>query len=221
MEKLDVLKDGEIVDEIELGDLEVVVGRDAECDIYLNDPSVSRRHSRIFKIYNDYFIEDLGSTNGTMLNDRAVKKHILSSGDRLSIGGFGMRFVDTAFEQGEVEEDDMDKTVILDTRSRPVAPATEVAAERKVAPKTATIRFFRGPNKGHSERILRSLYTIGKPGGDVAVIARRPQGFYLLHIGGATHPRINNQEIATSAGVQLNEGDVFEVGDNLAEISFG
>ena len=66
--------------------------------------------------------------------------------------------------------------------------------------------------------INRSLYTIGEPGDDVAVIARRSHGFYLLNIGGGSYPKINDQEISTSAGVQLNDGDVLEVGEHLAEL---
>lgn len=66
----------------------------------------------------------------------------------------------------------------------------------------------------------RGIYTIGKPGEEVAAIARRPQGFFLLPIGGQRNPRINNQEVVSIAGVKLNEADVVEVGENLAEISF-
>ncbi len=54
----------------------------------------------------------------------------------------------------------------------------------------------------------------------MAVIARRPQGFFLLHIGGERYPRINNHEVNSVAGVKLNEADVVEVGENLAEITF-
>ena len=54
----------------------------------------------------------------------------------------------------------------------------------------------------------------------MAAIARRPQGFFLLHIGGDRYPRINNKEIQTTKGVQLNEGDMVEVGEHLVEISF-
>jgi len=75
-------------------------------------------------------------------------------------------------------------------------------------------------NKGNLEKIDRSLFTIGKPGENVAVIARRPQGFYLLHIGGSSFPRINNKEIDSKGGVQLQEGDMVEVGEYMAEISF-
>ena len=91
---------------------------------------------------------------------------------------------------------------------------------RRLTPKTALLRFFRGPLKGQQDQITRSLYTIGKPGKAVAVIARRPQGFFLLHIGGPTLPKINEKEIKGSGGIQLHEGDMIEVGEYLAGILF-
>jgi len=54
----------------------------------------------------------------------------------------------------------------------------------------------------------------------VAVIARRPQGFFLLKIGHNSFPLINNKKVDVGGGIKLNEGDVVEVGENMLEISF-
>jgi len=59
----------------------VRVGRDPDCEIRLDDPSVSRRHVVLSRVYNEYFIEDQNSTNGTVLNGRRVYKHMLKHGD--------------------------------------------------------------------------------------------------------------------------------------------
>lgn len=216
MDKVVVYRDGEELGEVELTAKRMTLGRDPASDIPLNDLSVSRSHARLTKVFNDYFIEDLNSTNGTFLNDRAVTKHMVRDRDCLRIGSFELRFV--LQQQGD---DELDRTVVL---QRPAAVARTAPARpapaAPLAPKTAHLRFFRGPMKGMMERVERSLYTIGRPGSEVAAIARRPQGFFLLHIGGDRYPRINNKEITTTRGVQLNEGDVIEVGENLAEISF-
>ncbi|MES9878607.1 MAG: FHA domain-containing protein [Candidatus Sedimenticola sp. PURPLELP] len=218
MEKLVVYKDETVIAEVALEKQEISIGRGAECDVHLDDLSVSRHHSQLVKIYSDYFVEDLGSTNGTLLNEKPVKKHILKHGDVISFGVFRLRFVREEAAASEAGED-LDKTVILQVPRR--AAANNPAVARHLAPKTAVVKFFRGPKKGNSDEIKRSLYTIGRPGGDVAAIARRPQGFYLLHIGGDQYPKINNKEIDVTGGVQLQEGDMVEVGENLAEISFG
>lgn len=217
MEKLVIKKDNARVDEFVIDQQQITIGRDSESDLPLNDPSVSRQHARIQRIYTDLYVEDLGSTNGTSLNGRNVTKHVLKAGDRLIIGSFVIDLV----QEAEEAEDDLDKTVVI--RPEVVAAARSgkpATPPRKLQPKVATLRFFRGPNKGSTEKIDRSLFTIGKPGENVAVIARRPQGFYLLHIGGSSFPRINDEEIDSKGGVQLREGDVVEVGDYVAEISF-
>lgn len=221
MAKLVILKDGDLVAETPLGAKKLTIGRDAESDIRLNDLSVSRCHARLVRVFNDYYLEDLKSTNGTFLNERQVSKHMLKSGDLLRIGSFTLRLMNQDESADDAVEAEMDRTMVMaPDNAAPGATAGAVQRHQALAPKIALVRFFRGPRKGKSERIDRSLYTVGRPGGELAVIARRPQGFFLLHIGGDRYPRINDQEINTTKAVQLNEGDVVEVGDNLAEISF-
>ena len=195
MDRLVIEKDGLERYEVQLSE-RCSIGRDPESDISLNDPRVSRDHARLNRVSGDYFVQDLDSTNGTLVNDQPVDRQLLQHGDRLRIGGYQLQF----FSSGKGAE--------------------PVASQRSLIPKTARVRYFRGPHKGRSEKIERSLYTIGQPGSQVAAIARRPQGFYLLHIGGNQYPRINSKEIKTTKGIQLHEGDVLEVGENLAEISF-
>ena len=66
---------------------ELVVGRDPACDIVLGDPSVSRRHARIFLADGAVYAEDLGSQNGTMVNGSLIHMPCrLRSGDALTTG---------------------------------------------------------------------------------------------------------------------------------------
>src|SRR4051794_28443198 len=65
----------------------VLIGRVTECDVVLYDQGVSRRHCRIFSEGGEYFVEDMGSSNGTRLNDATVSgKQALAEGDRLTLG---------------------------------------------------------------------------------------------------------------------------------------
>jgi predicted component of type VI protein secretion system len=214
MNKIMILDNEVVQTEIELDNQQLVIGRDSSNGVNLSDPSVSRRHAILTCALGEYFIEDLGSTNGTLLNNKPVTKHILNHGDLLQIGDYVLRYEKGA-EEEDIEEHDPEKTQVI---SRPQTQEPEDA--KVVIPKTAIIRYFRGPKKGQSEQIQRSLYTLGKPGGDVAVIARRPQGFYLLKIGRNSYPMINNKKVDVGGGVKLNEGDVVEVGENMLEISF-
>lgn len=65
---------------------ENVIGRDATCDIVLDDPQVSRRHATIVSDNGVYWIRDLGSTNGMTLNGVAVKDAQLRDGDMIRLG---------------------------------------------------------------------------------------------------------------------------------------
>lgn len=64
---------------------EVVVGRSPDCDLWIEDGAISRKHFRVRVIDNRAEIEDLGSTNGTYVNGEAVKKVFLNDGDKIQI----------------------------------------------------------------------------------------------------------------------------------------
>ena len=75
------------MDEHELPTGELVVGRNLECQIRFNHPSVSRRHLRLQISPSGVFVEDLGSSNGTFVNDRRITQSTpLRNGDGLTIG---------------------------------------------------------------------------------------------------------------------------------------
>lgn len=69
-----------------LGAGPVTLGRLPECDIVMSDPGASRQHARIRHVDGEYVLTDLGSTNGTLVNDDPVRERILQDGDRITIG---------------------------------------------------------------------------------------------------------------------------------------
>lgn len=77
-----------------LRDGETVVGRDEGCGIRLDDPSVSRRHARVLVQDDHATVEDLNSTNGTLVNGRKARAGgvALQAGDTIKIGGVTARF---------------------------------------------------------------------------------------------------------------------------------
>lgn len=204
MPKMVLYSNGTIAEEFPLDKQKVDIGRDPGCDIPLNDPSVSRRHANLTRIFSDYYVEDLDSTNGTVLNQRNVKKHLLKHGDVLQVGNFELHFKDDEHE----DSDELDKTMVIRPQGRPKAagqPLPHSTAHR------GALHYITGPNSGTTAPLTRALVTLGEPGGDVAVVARRPQGFYLLHVGGKSFPKINGKD-TDKGGVQLTDGDVIEVG---------
>jgi pSer/pThr/pTyr-binding forkhead associated (FHA) protein len=70
---------------------EVTMGRAAGCQVVLDDTYASQIHARLFARDGQYFVEDLGSTNGTYLNRRKVSgPMVMQRGDRIRIGGTEM-----------------------------------------------------------------------------------------------------------------------------------
>ena len=69
------------------------VGRSQENDITVNDPNVSRRHARISRADDGFVVEDLGSTNGTLLDGAPIDRERIDGGDELTFGQTAARFV--------------------------------------------------------------------------------------------------------------------------------
>ena len=75
-----------------LGD-EVTIGRGADNSIVIDMDNVSRLHARELKMDDGYFVEDLGSTNGSYVNDIEVSRDRLRTGDLVKIGGAILKFI--------------------------------------------------------------------------------------------------------------------------------
>src|SRR6202007_3003364 len=79
----------------------VIIGRGEDCDIHLDDPSISRRHCRIQPQGSGYQAKDLQSTNGTFINNPPIQEEPLQDGDYLRVGNWIFRYL----AGGNVEAD--------------------------------------------------------------------------------------------------------------------
>jgi hypothetical protein len=77
------------------------VGRSQENDIVINDPNVSRRHARISRSDGGFVVEDLGSTNGTLLDGAPIDRERIEGGDELTFGQSTARFIRRIDSPGE------------------------------------------------------------------------------------------------------------------------
>ncbi len=76
----------------EVADETVTIGRGPDNQIVLDDPSVSGRHAELRRVGNGYHLRDLGSTNGTRLNDETITDVALRAGDRIRFGKVEARY---------------------------------------------------------------------------------------------------------------------------------
>jgi predicted component of type VI protein secretion system len=259
MAKLILSVDGQVLKEYQLSKERTLIGRKPHNDIPIDNLAVSGEHAAIITILNDSFIEDLGSTNGTMVNGKPVKKHFLQNNDVVEIGKHKLKYFNDAPTAATAA--DFEKTMIIrnpakaapppapdkglgdtQTNLRPLAPearpapAPAPAAAAPSATATATsppapapapapaaapaggatplrdaaIQVLSGAAAGRTLDLTKNLTTIGKPGLQVAVITKRPNGYFITHVEGATYPTLNG----TSLGGQahgLGDHDLIEI----------
>ncbi|HYX62950.1 MAG TPA: FHA domain-containing protein, partial [Burkholderiales bacterium] len=96
MAKLILSMDGLVLKEIPLTKERTTIGRKPHNDIQIDNLAVSGEHAVIVTILNDSFLEDLGSTNGTVVNGNPIKKHFLQNNDVIELGKYKLKFVGEA-----------------------------------------------------------------------------------------------------------------------------
>lgn len=100
------------------------------------------------------------------------------------------------------------------------APAPAPAAPPAASPQqVAVIQILNGPNAGKELELVKSLTTLGKPGVQVAVLARRPHGIFITHVEGAKFPLVNGESTGEHPH-QLSDHDIIELAGIKMEFYF-
>src|SRR3972149_2195471 len=120
MAKLVLSLSGAVQGEYTLNQERVSIGRKPDNDIPIDNLAVSGKHALIITILDDSFLEDLGSTNGTYVNGKLVKKHALKDGDVIAIGKHELKYVN---ENATTDDDEFEKTMIIKPGSASAAVA--------------------------------------------------------------------------------------------------
>lgn len=235
MGKLVLSLNGAVQGEFQLNKERMTVGRKPDNDIQIDNLAVSGKHALVITILDDSFLEDLGSTNGTYVNGKLIKKHALRDGDVIGIGKHELKYVN---EHATADDEEFEKTMIIrpGTASAAVAaakaaesaqpaPAPAAAPMPAQAPAAAAapansgmplgkLHVLNGPIAGKELELTKALITLGKPGVQVAVISRRPHGYFLTHIEGdgknANFPVVNGAPIGPQA-YAMKSGDIIEL----------
>ena len=128
MAKLILSVDGQVLKEYTLSKERTLIGRKPHNDIQIDNLAVSGEHAAIITILNDSFIEDLGSTNGTMVNGKPIKKHFLQNNDVVEIGKHKLKYFNDA--PAAATAADFEKTMII--RNPAKAAPTPAAGEKSM-----------------------------------------------------------------------------------------
>jgi pSer/pThr/pTyr-binding forkhead associated (FHA) protein len=171
------------------------LGRKAGNDIVLDNLVVSGSHCAFeLKGLADVYLEDLGSTNGTFVNNKRVKeKQHLQDGDTIAIGHFRIQFLSASGDSG------FGHTTAFDSMMS--ASAGQVHASFQV---------LNGSSSGLEVPVVKAVTTFGKPGVTVVAVSHRRNGFFVAHLDGDVVPTLNGQPLRPDP-VILSDGDVLEL----------
>ncbi|HZR03726.1 MAG TPA: FHA domain-containing protein [Burkholderiales bacterium] len=316
MAKLILSLDGAPLREYPLSKERTTIGRKPHNDVVIDNLAVSGEHAMIMTILNDSFLEDLGSTNGTLVNGQPIKKHFLQNNDVIELGKYKLKYL--AELPAQPSQPDFEKTMVLRSpvapprsdltastpragvakpsavsdapRADPVKPGAtkpdllhtqttpgsaagspaqsvaqvavsavqsgpvvdaEVVAPIATAPASSSapvssapaavasvasvptpaaeaaptpgapdarpagavlgaIQLLSGASAGRELQLTKALTTLGKPGVQVAVIAKRPHGYFITHVEGTTYPAVNGKQLDAQAH-PLHDHDIIEL----------
>ncbi|MBR0568343.1 FHA domain-containing protein [Azoarcus sp. L1K30] len=234
MPKLILSMDGLVLKEIPLNKERISIGRKQNNDVQIDNLAISGQHAVITCILDDAFLEDQNSTNGTYVNGQPIKKHVLQNNDVIELGKYRLKFLTDTSQPGLSASELVDTAALkpFDMSSAAVETSTSTAGtgERspvstQVLPQAAleqpaqaeplldrlgVIQVLTGANAGRELELNKTLTTLGKPGRQVAVITRRPHGYFITHVEGASFPTVNGRTLDAQAH-RLGDHDIIEI----------
>jgi len=236
--KLILSMDGLVLKEIPLSKQRLSIGRKPHNDVQIDNLAVSGEHCVVVTILDDSFLEDLNSTNGTYVNGQPVKKHVLESRDIIELGKYRLKYLkedeNEDFESRRAPPIPVaapaasapvpaDATVPFavapsntpfakegGSRPAPSAPQAPASQSAEQGAPLGAVQLLNGANAGKQLELSKSLTKMGKPGTQVAVIARRNDGYFITHLEGLHHPVVNGHAIEGHA-YPLKDHDIIEL----------
>ncbi len=168
----------------------LTIGRRPYNDIMLDDLTVSGEHAVLLTRAGASVIEDLRSRNGTLVNGEPVIQRALLDGDRIEIGIYRLQYV--------------------------IDPLTP---EGDRPPEWACVEALSGDGAGKVIAIDRPIVSLSNASGQVAVIARRRNGFFITHLEGTTFPMVNGEPTGLISCL-LRADDLIELAGTIFRFSF-
>lgn len=221
MAKLILSMDGLVLKEIPLNKERLSIGRKPHNDIQIDNLAISGEHAVVVNILNDSFLEDMNSTNGTLVNGQPIKKHFLRNNDVIELGKYKLKYMTDLPAGAGAADLDKAGAARLAAQLKPAdlqIVQNDAGTRSNVTPGTATVsgapaaavQLLNGPNAGRELDLTKTLTTLGKPGFQVAVIAKRPHGYFITHVEGRQFPIVNGEALDAQARM-LTDHDVIEI----------
>jgi len=218
--KLVVSTDSSVVYQCFVDNERLTLGSGPWNQVVLEDTSVRAEQAAIVPVGNDHILEDLQTGSATLVNGTRVTRHILQHGDVIQLGTFFLRYLNPR----AAAEKDFERTMfITGLRAEAESGGDGPGVGQVPYARSAASRFPRGRVKvrtgngaGDTVALERVVTTFGRAESDLAVIARRPHGFFITHVSGRGGTRVNGESLGDGTRL-LTAGDVIEVADHRLE----
>lgn len=169
---------------VQLNKSRTTLGRKPGNDIVLDNMVVSSEHC-VFELEGlaTVYLRDLGSTNGTCVNDRVTRDRVqLHDGDVVSIGPFRIRYLQAGVRPSGFGG--LGQTMAF----RVDAPQASVVTH-------ACFHVLSGPSQGQSVPLVKAVTTLGQASVCAVSVSQRPQGYFVRHLAGGTAPLLDGQPV--------------------------
>ncbi len=182
MAKIIVSLNGTVLQEVEITKERLKIGRHPQNDVVIENRAISGQHAVITTGPKDVEIEDLNSTNGTLVNGQPVKRHFLRDRDVIELAKYKIQYLADV---------------------KPAAPSSA-----KPVAQAAMVKVLNGANAGKVLVLNKQLTTLGRPG-EVAAITRSGTQYLLTHVEGQQHLLLNGNPVGKESK-SLQNGDVVQ-----------
>lgn len=212
-----------VLQEIPLEKERTTIGRKSENDIPIDNMSVSGLHAQILREGDSFFIEDMGSLNGTFVNGRKVTKNELFKGDSILVGLHTLEFISEKVRPVEekrvspIRGLSMDETVVIDPKDH---KRIINAQDRDKPDALGGFYVLEGSTELRDYELKERVSSIGKASGSAirlkgffapkvaALVNRRKEGYFITPSGDKPL-RINGKGL--NRRYDLKDGDIVEV----------
>lgn len=202
MATLTLAKNGSELQTITLSKERTTLGRRTFNDIVIDAPGISAEHAVIVTSHQESCFEDIGSTNGSVINGQPSRIHFLQDQDVIELGGYTLTYhaevgagmdadAQTYAEPDVAESSNIKSSYAGGVRSH----SSKMSKQHSPNLKPATIKIISGPHAGKEVALTKVLTTIGQPGIQVAAFTINAEGCSLTHVEGPAYPSVNGISI--------------------------
>ncbi|PLX41441.1 MAG: hypothetical protein C0608_05765 [Deltaproteobacteria bacterium] len=223
--RLSLYLDDTLMDEKLFDQAKIVIGRDPSCDFTIDNKLISGTHAKITREHGGYYVEDIGSTNGTFLNGRRISKEFLRLGSEITVGKHRI----TLTHEGESDfSGEADETILpLTDETINLSPSEaerlyQRAREESLASLSGELALVKGKGAPLKVRLTKLMTKVGAaPDADLTLkgffaptiafhVEKSEEGF-LLHVPpGSKKLKVNGNPAANRA--RLKDGDILTMG---------